>query len=35
MTYAEFDQDRQTHLNIVQNDLALLDELLAARERAI
>ena len=35
MTYAEFDQDRQTHLNIAQNDLALLDELLAARERAI
>jgi glycosyltransferase involved in cell wall biosynthesis len=31
MTYAEFDQDRQTHLNIVGNDLALLDILPAAK----
>jgi glycosyltransferase involved in cell wall biosynthesis/tetratricopeptide (TPR) repeat protein len=32
MTYDEFDQDRQPHLNIAGNDLALLDELFGAHE---
>ena len=26
LTYEEFDQDRQPHLNIARNDFAMLDE---------
>lgn len=34
MTYDDFDQDRRKHLNLVNNDLALLDDYVRAREQA-
>lgn len=35
MTYEEFDQDRQPHLNIASNDLAMLDEWLKQPAHAV